>query len=135
MSKSLTSPDSNSKIPVSELVCINICSWNTHGLENLLQDGDAMPFLQNLDIILAQETWSLEPRPVLGYVDYQVPAEKSSKFRRPTGDLSTFCSTKFNWVTELIDPRVNWIQVTKLEQKKDCPHSQGSADYKCIYSS
>ncbi|KAJ1204611.1 hypothetical protein NDU88_000056 [Pleurodeles waltl] len=49
---------------------INICSWYVNGIESIYQDPEA----QEYDIILLQETWSLDLTAMSGYTAFPIPA-------------------------------------------------------------
>ncbi|KAJ1202302.1 hypothetical protein NDU88_006102 [Pleurodeles waltl] len=96
---------------------IHICSWNTHGLQNLVTDRAALSFLQQFEIIMLQETWCMEPIQISGYSGIDVSAKQPQKHGHPKGGLTTYCSTKINWVIKQIDLGIDWLLPIKLEHR------------------
>ncbi|KAJ1114388.1 hypothetical protein NDU88_002626 [Pleurodeles waltl] len=84
-------------------------------LKNLVTNKQALSFLQQFEIIMLQETWCMEPIQISGYSGILVSAKQPQRHGHPKGGLTTFCSTKINWVIKQIDLGIDWMIATKLE--------------------
>ena len=73
---------------------IKFLSWNIAGWQTKASDPAFIDYISNFDIILLQETWSLNDPVLNGYVAYSINASPSDRGGRPKGGMATFLSTK-----------------------------------------
>ncbi|KAJ1170446.1 hypothetical protein NDU88_002323 [Pleurodeles waltl] len=59
----------------------------------------------------------MEPIQISGYSGIDVSAKQPQKHGHPQGGLTTYCSTKINWVIKQIDPGIDWLLPIKLEHQ------------------
>ncbi|KAJ1152520.1 hypothetical protein NDU88_005295 [Pleurodeles waltl] len=59
----------------------------------------------------------MEPTQISGYSGIDVSAKQPQKHGHPKGGLTTYCSTKINWVIKQIDLGIDWLLPIILEHR------------------
>ncbi|KAJ1170154.1 hypothetical protein NDU88_002035 [Pleurodeles waltl] len=85
--------------------------------KNLVTDKAALSFLQQFEIIMLQKTWCMEPIQISGYSGIDFSAKQPQRHRHPKGGLTTYCSTKINWVAKQINLGIDWLLPIMLEHR------------------
>ncbi|KAJ1091720.1 hypothetical protein NDU88_004837 [Pleurodeles waltl] len=114
---------------------IHICSWNTHGLKNLVTDKAALSFLQQFEIVMLHETWYMEPIQISGYSGIDVSAKQPQRHGQPKGGLTSYCSTKINLVIKQIGLGIDWLLLIKIGTSGAIRQQENLTIGQCIHTS
>jgi ribonuclease HI/exonuclease III len=83
-----TTPTSNTR-PHSRRPTLSLLSWNCAGIKNKIALLSNTLKRDNIQIALLQETWSIPPPNIKGYITYHIPATKKNTRGRPSKGTTT----------------------------------------------